>query len=56
MRDADSSFFMKTMIKIMHGMLARSTVMGASTLVHGIIPELDTNVHGKFLMDCQVWP
>lgn len=46
----------KMMMNIGIGMLARTTEQGSRTLVHCISPTLTKAEHGKFLMDCKVFP
>ncbi|KAK3620775.1 hypothetical protein LTR56_023187 [Elasticomyces elasticus] len=36
--------------------LARSTEVGARTLVHAVNPKLPVEAHGRFLVDCQIAP
>lgn len=34
--------------------LARTSEVGSRALVHGVIPDLAVEAHGKFLTDCKV--
>ena len=35
-------------------LLARSTEVGARTLVHAVNPDIGVEVHGKYIQDCVV--
>lgn len=50
----DMSAFMKAVQAIAMSIFARSTEVGARTLVHAVSPQLPAEAHGGFLMDCQV--
>lgn len=36
--------------------VARTTEAGSRTLVHAAGPDVGVGTHGKFLMNCQVYP
>lgn len=36
--------------------IARTTEVGGRTLTHSIDPDLGVEAHGRFLMDCKVFP
>lgn len=46
----------KVMMGIAMAAVARTTEQGARTLVHAVGPELLEEAHGRFLMDCTVFP
>jgi hypothetical protein len=50
----DVSWFAKMAQKIAIAIFARTTEVGGRTLVHAVKPELGTDAHGAFLMDCKV--
>ncbi|KAM0719196.1 hypothetical protein Q7P37_005101 [Cladosporium fusiforme] len=50
----ETSGFAKLMMQIGIALLARSTEVGARTLVHAVSSGLPAEAHGRFLMDCQV--
>jgi hypothetical protein len=47
-------WFKGLMMKFGMALIARTTEVGSRTLVHAVIPELDPQAHGAFLMDCKV--
>ncbi|KAH0349295.1 retinol dehydrogenase 12, partial [Aureobasidium melanogenum] len=52
----DASWIQKLIMNIMIFIIARTTEQGSRTLVHAASPDISTNAHGAFLMDCQVFP
>lgn len=46
----------KAMMNIGIGMLARTTEEGSRCLVHCVSPSLTNEFHGKFIMDCKIFP
>ena len=50
----DMHWFMKNLMQIGFNTVARSTEMGGGILVDGVRPDLSSEAHGRFLMDCKV--
>jgi len=52
----DLSAVGRTAMSIMSGVLARTTEQGSRTLAHAVSPDLQVEAHGRFLMDCTIYP
>ncbi|KAF1992218.1 NAD(P)-binding protein [Aulographum hederae CBS 113979] len=50
----DAGFALKVMMSIMVALVARTTEVGARTLVHAVEPQVGIESHEKFLMDCKI--
>jgi hypothetical protein len=46
----------RLIMNIMISMIARTTEQGSRTIVHAASPDIGTDAHGAFLMDCKVFP
>jgi hypothetical protein len=52
----DISWISQMFQSAMLAVFARTTEVGARTLVDAIRPDLEDAAHGRFLMDCKVFP
>lgn len=52
----DVSVIVRAILNLVVNMVARTTEVGGRTLVDAVKPDLGVETHGKFLMDCTVWP
>lgn len=50
----DLGWFQAMMMSFAVATIARTTEVGARTLVHGVDPNLGAQAHGQFLMDCKI--
>lgn len=50
----DISSFPQLVVAVVLGALQRSTEVGARILVDAVRPDIDTNMHGAFLMDLAI--
>ena len=49
-------WFSKLISELMQAIIARTTEAGSRTLIHASKPDIEKECHGKFLMDCKIWP
>jgi hypothetical protein len=49
----DMGWLRETIQSILVFLIARSTEAGSRTLVHAVNPSLETEAHGRFLMNCK---
>ena len=52
----DMGWLQAVMQRIAVAMIARTTEQGSRTLVHAVKPDVGEKTHGKFLMDCKIYP
>ncbi|KAI4858337.1 hypothetical protein E4T45_00152 [Aureobasidium sp. EXF-8846] len=52
----DASWIQRLIMNILVSMIARTTEQGSRTIVHAASPDIGTDAHGAFLMDCKVFP
>jgi len=52
----DTSWSQKIIMGVAMKIVARTTEAGSRTLVHAAGPDVGVGTHGKFLMNCQVYP
>lgn len=50
----EASWIQKIMMKVMVGMIARSSEVGSRELIHAVMPELEKDAHGQFLWNCKI--
>ncbi|GAB7356605.1 hypothetical protein MBLNU459_g7331t1 [Dothideomycetes sp. NU459] len=52
----DAPWIQQFFLSVLTFILARTTEQGSRALVHAAKPDIETNVHGAFLMDCKIFP
>lgn len=50
----EAPWLQSVIMSVALNIFARTTEVGARTLVHGVSPDLGPEAHGAFIMDCKV--